>query len=99
MRIELDVLAEKGVLGREVLKRLKGAWVNTADELYSRVVAAESSVSENITLMERELGLEAGGLPGFKNTILPYVSDEAKNAGLPKEYPLGARIPYTPFLR
>ena len=91
--VSIEYLAEQGEISAEAAASLKGAWVNTADELYSRMKACTFSASPEAmkNSMEKELGLNEGKFDDFMSYIKKYVSSGVVNAGKVKEYPLGVR--------
>jgi len=86
----LKLLADEGVISLEVLKKLKDAWISTADELYSRIQACKFSEKDSSrNSIARELGIETESLEKFKRQLERYVSPEVLKAEKPREYPLG----------
>jgi len=90
----IDYLVEQGELSKEAAERLKGAWVNTADDLYSRMLTCTFSSNAGVMkkCMEKEIGLNEGKFDDFMKYIENHISSEVVNAKKPKQCPLGVRV-------
>jgi hypothetical protein len=92
----IDFLVQEGIINPEVAAKLKSAWVNDVNALYSRVQAclwAEGDSREQLVACQaKELGIQPDKLEGFLAYIRPYADECVANAQKPERRPLGLLI-------
>jgi hypothetical protein len=92
----IDFLVQEGIISQEVAARLKYAWVNDTNTLYSRIQAclwAEGDSREQLVACQaKELGIAPKALEGFLAYIRPYTDESVANAQKPERRPLGLLI-------